>query len=360
MGKHVRGPMPLRLALDAAGILVYAVAFAGYGDPDVLFHVAWVILAAETFLYGLRGSLPRIGIAVLVVVAYSLVDGPGPGSPPELSANILSSDWPLTLAIIVMVALMADREMTAGRRYAGLYRRAADQLITAQEDERRHLARDLHDGVGQTLTAIGLTLDAAAATLGSGDEGSAAVARARVETARTLAASALDDMRDVAARLRPTRLTERGLAAAVEDLAASAGAPVETQITDAVRRPGLLDAGREVEAFRIVQEAVANATRHAHASRTRLEMGVEHGALLIRVVDDGAGFSVRSHDPRSLGIAGMHERAAMIGARLSIRSHPGAGTTVSLVVPLEAGGGGIPDPARPLVTMPVPRAEEGG
>ncbi len=363
MGEQVRGSLPLRLALDAAGVVALTLAFVGRGDPDVLFHVAWVVLTAESFLYGLRGSLPRIGAAAVVVVVYSVMFATGPEAPPELAANVLFSEWPLMLAIIVMVAVMADREMTTSRRYAGLYRRAADQLITAQEDERQRLARDLHDGVGQTLTAVCLTLDAVAATLETGGEGSVAIARDRVETARTLAAAALHDTRDVAGRLRPSRLSERGLAAAVEDLAATAGIPIDTKVAEAARRTGLLEAHAEVETFRIVQEAVANAARHAHASSVGIGMVVDRGALLVEIVDDGVGFATRDRDPRSLGIAGMRERAAMIGAQLSIRSQPGSGTTVSLSVPIARpeGAGEQPRPqsAPPGAGARLPRAGAG-
>src|SRR6476469_11039529 len=105
---------------------------------------------------------------------------------------------------------MADRVSRTARRYAGLYRQASDLLTTAQEDERARLARDLHDGVGQTLTAVVLTLDAAEASLrqARGAEEASIVsnvssAEAAVGRARDLSIAALDETRDVAAQLRP-------------------------------------------------------------------------------------------------------------------------------------------------------------
>jgi signal transduction histidine kinase len=324
---------PLRVLLDVAGIVIVALTFAGDGDPDVMFHIVWVILTAQAFLFGIRVSAPRIAVAAVAVTVFSGLQIGGPGRSPELGPELLLSEWPLMLGIIVMVALMAEREMTASRRYAGLYRRAADKLITAEEDQRRRLALDLHDGVGQGITAVNLTLDAASRALESvGAEGDRA--RELVSTARDLASDALGETRSVAAQLRPPRLHERGLASTIETLAANAGTPVEVTVSDTARSPGLIDEAHEVETFRIVQEALANATRHSRASSIRLAIGVERDALVIAVDDDGCGFTQRNRDPRSLGIPGMQERAAKIGARLSIRSGAGAGTTVRLAVPV--------------------------
>jgi two-component system sensor histidine kinase UhpB len=155
-----------------------------------------------------------------------------------------------------------------------------------------------------------------------------------VQKALALTSDALDETRGVATALRPPRLHERGLASAFEDLAAGAGVAVLTRIAPEARRPGLLDTDRELETYRIVQEALANACRHAAASRITLSMDVDRNALVIGVDDDGRGFTIRRRDTGSLGIAGMHERAAMLGATLRIRSGPGAGTTVRLAVPV--------------------------
>ena len=113
-------------------------------------------------------------------------------------------EWPLMAVIAVLVAVMADRVLVKGRRYAALYRAASDRLLTAQEDERRRLAYDLHDGVGQTLTALALTLNAAETALANPQE-SGAAGMADVHRAREMAGLALEDVRGVAMRLRPAR-----------------------------------------------------------------------------------------------------------------------------------------------------------
>ena len=361
MEHAVRASRPLRPVLDILGAAVLLMVFAGFGDPDILFHVVWVILTAEAFLYGIRVSLPRIVLAVGAVIIYSMlpVAAESPGS--DLTRDtLLFSEWPLMVAIILMVAVMADRHLITSRRYAGLYRRAADQLITAQEDERTRLARDLHDGVGQSVTAVGLTLDAVARALATDAPEGRERARVLVDTARELSTAALDETRDVAGRLRPARLHERGLAAAVEDLAATAGTPVSVTIAVDARVLGLLDVDREVEAYRIIQEALANASRHAHASTIRIRLDVERAVMVAEVSDDGLGFIVRDRDHQSLGIPGMRERAGAIGAQLRIRSRPGAGTMIRLAVPLAHAGdtaaptrsGGLA-PRQPGTTAPA-------
>jgi signal transduction histidine kinase len=96
----------------------------------------------------------------------------------------------------------------------------------------------------------------------------------------------------------------------------------------------VLPEGVDVEVFRIVQEAVANASRHAGASRIAVSLSVESGNLAVDVDDDGCGFTVWSLAGRSIGLDGMRERATRIGAALSIRSAPGAGTSVGLILPM--------------------------
>jgi two-component system sensor histidine kinase UhpB len=238
------------------------------------------------------------------------------------------------VAILVMVAISADRGMAASRRYAALYLQASDKLITAQEDERRRLALDLHDGVGQTITAISLTLDATSTSLRSGAEDAVSLSASRIDRARTLADAALDETRRVAANLMPARLSTRGLGAAVEELATTAGMSIDTQVADETRVPGLLSPDVEVGIFRIIQESIANAARHAQAERVHVVLRVHRGNFIAEIVDNGRGFVVSARESRSLGITGMHERAETIGARLRIHSRIGVGTTVELSVPL--------------------------
>ena len=332
-GWLVARPLPLLVALDASGIGLATAAVAQLGHPDLLLHVVWIALAIEAFAFGLRIATVRIAAATIFVVLYGLAAN-GDATPMAHAMKDLDfEEWPLMAVIAVIVAVMADRVTTTGRRYAALYRAASDRLLTAQEDERRHLAADLHDGVGQTMTALALTLDAAAAALRNPD-GSDTAGGDAVGRAREMAGVALEEVRGVAFRLRPARLHETGLAAALRELAASAGMPVELSASTALFRPGLLDPDAEVDAYRIVQEALGNAMRHGKAERVRISVRRVDHLLRIEVADDGVGFDVRNVRGRGLGLASMRDRAAAIRGTLHVRSRPGAGTVVRIDVPL--------------------------
>jgi len=326
-------PYGLQLPLDAAGLLLMLGAAAQLGNPDILLHVVWVLLAIEAFLFGARTAGIRIAFAALFVVVYAIVAN-GEGTPvASAMADLDLEEWPLMAVIAVIVAIMADRVVDTGRRYAALYRAASDRLLTAQEDERKRLAADLHDGVGQALTALGLTLDAADTALRSPDDRFSEALDA-VRRARELAGTTLEDVRGVAFRLRPARLHETGLVAALSELAASAGVPVEFAADAALVRPDVIDPAREVDAYRIVQEALGNAAGHARASRITLRVTAVDRRLRIEIADDGVGFDPRTVDSRGLGLASMRDRAGAIGGTLTVRSRKGAGTVVRLDAPL--------------------------
>lgn len=328
------GRVPWRLAaLDLVGLALVAATILQVADPDVLLHVVWIVLALEAFNFGLRVAAVRIVIASVFVVSYALVAS-GDASPTAAAMTDLDlEEWPLMAVIACLVAVMADRVMNTGRRYAALYREASDRLLTAQEDERRRLAADLHDGVGQTMTALALTLDTADGTLARG-EAPDMPARQAILRARELAVLAIDEVRAVAFRLRPPRLEEAGLVAAIRELAASAGVAVDFTAEPPLFRPGLLEPEREVEVYRIVQEALGNATRHGQPRRIRIAITRVDGMLRLEVADDGIGFLAAPTRERGLGLASMRERAAAVRGTLHVRSRPGMGTVVRLDVPL--------------------------
>jgi PAS domain S-box-containing protein len=209
------------------------------------------------------------------------------------------------------------------------------RLVLAQEDERQRIARDLHDQLGQQLTALRLTLE----TL---QEDSSHAIRSQVETLQELARQ-LDE--DVAFRVRGLRsmaLENLGLAAALREYASNwskhFSVPVQfhTGASAQVRLPSEI----EVMMYRIVQEALNNVIKHARADHVDivLERGREYVSLIIE--DNGVGFDLSS-TPKTghgLGLTGMRERAALIGADLEIESTPGHGTTVFARVPIVGTG----------------------
>jgi two-component system sensor histidine kinase UhpB len=240
--------------------------------------------------------------------------------------------------IILIVAVMADRVTSASRDIAGLEKRTHEQLLTARDDERHRLSADLHDSVGQTLTALVLTLDAAEAALASPDHVEAVppASREALHRAQEIAGLALEETRDVARRIRPAAMREIGLANAIRELAAHAGRPIEVAFDPRLAAPSLLPVQDELQAYRIVQEAVANAVRHASARTIVIGLRAVRGSRLqIEVVDDGKGFVPDEADGDGLGLQGMRERAAAIGGTFSLVSRPGLGTRIRLLLPLE-------------------------
>jgi signal transduction histidine kinase len=219
------------------------------------------------------------------------------------------------------------------RRTAGV-----ESSPSAREDERRRLARDLHDGPAQTLAAALFGVDLAVVAL----DRAPATARDELLAARALLREALDDVRAMMAGLRPRLLEERGVVVALNELAAmpplwGTKVSVETQGIGPEER---LPADVELALFRIAQEAVSNARRHGAASRVRVSLAVRpHGAELL-VADDGCGFLWEPEfgwSSRGEGLPGMRERAELLGGSLRVESAPGAGTRVAAQLPLPLG-----------------------
>ena len=320
-------------ALDALNALILVAIFSVGREPDALFHAMWVVLVIQAFMFGLRTALIRLAAIAAAIVIYAILSS----SHVEVMATLSElelSEWPLMFVIALLVAVMAERQGSEGRRYAALYRGTSERLISAQEDERRRFARDLHDGVGQTLTALTLTLDAAEALVWDGPSDPSDRGHAAVKRAQQLAATAVEEAHDIAYRLQPSRIADVGLVSAVQELAASAGIPVTVTADAGPQRIGLLTPAVELEAFRIVQEALGNAARHSQASAVMITVAVVGGRLDVEIADDGVGFDVDAAESQGLGMASMAERAASINGSLVIQSRRDEGTTVRLRVPL--------------------------
>jgi two-component system sensor histidine kinase UhpB len=202
-------------------------------------------------------------------------------------------------------------------------RDSARRALSAQEGERRRIARELHDEVGQVLTAVVLQLDHAS-------HAAAGDARRTVEEAREAVRASLDDVRGIARRLRPEALDDLGLnsalAALTNDVARRTGMRVERRLAaDLVALSG----EEELVVYRVAQEALTNAVKHGRARRAELSLAAEDGTVELCVRDDGAGFDAAA-TPEGTGLRGMRERAVLVGAALDIDSLPGDGTTVRL------------------------------
>ncbi|MGE3599443.1 MAG: GAF domain-containing sensor histidine kinase, partial [Dehalococcoidia bacterium] len=213
--------------------------------------------------------------------------------------------------------------------------RLTSLVINAQEEERRRLSRDLHDDTAQALTSI-LVRMRLLARQAVKDE-----VRHGLLDLLDLTTQALDDVRRMALDLRPSTLDDLGLVPAVESYAREFAERwgIDVRVSAVVGKRLARD--RELIVYRIVQEALANIAKHAGATRVAIDFRREHDHLAVTVHDDGRGFDVAATltmRERGLGLFGMQERAQLAGGYLNLRSAPGAGTTVTLVVPLRDDG----------------------
>jgi two-component system NarL family sensor kinase len=246
--------------------------------------------------------------------------------PRTVSGRLSDHDRRLLVEVAHQVALTANAvELSASLQHA------REQLVTAREEERRRLRRDLHDGLGPTLAGMVMQLDAASNVLRR-DPGAVEPVLAGL---RTAAQDAVGDIRRLVYELRPPALDELGLVGAIRECTErfSCG-DGEDGLAVALEAPAdlpSLPAAVEVAALRIVQEAIANVARHAHARTCRVRLA-ENGALTVDVEDDGRGLP---GDRRpGVGLPSMRERAAEVGGTCTISSPPGGGTHVHASLPL--------------------------
>jgi signal transduction histidine kinase len=221
------------------------------------------------------------------------------------------------------------RQLVARERAHELF---VEQVIEAQEIERRRLAGDIHDGISQRLISLSYRLDAAARAVGHEDP---AEASQHLDEARELAQLTLEEARAAISGLRPPVLDDLGLAGGLASLARSMPQlNLELDLSDA-RLPEHI----ELALYRIAQEGLQNVVKHADATRTRLRFAVDDDIARLEIVDDGVGFDTFENplggdEMGGYGVLSMAERAELVGGRLNIRSRPGTGTAVTATIPL--------------------------
>ena len=202
------------------------------------------------------------------------------------------------------------------------------RLLEIQEEERARLARDLHDDIGQALTALKIQVESL-----RGARGAAPSSASRVEDCVDTIQSTLERVRQLSLSLRPPQLDDLGLAAALRShLDRQARVAGLASHFDAADAPPELSPDTETACFRVAQEAITNVLRHARARNLWVRLYDDAGRLALSVRDDGAGFDVRA--VRGLGLAGMEERTALVGGSLELRAAPGKGTIVLATFPL--------------------------
>lgn len=222
------------------------------------------------------------------------------------------------------------------------FRRLGRAVWRVQEDERRRLARDLHDGVGQNLTALKHRLAAMTQALPGDDP-----LRQDLEDAIALCGDTLEDTRELSRLLRPPILDDLGLEAAVRALCRSLAQASGLDIGVDIQPLPALDSDLQTLVFRVAQEALSNAVRHAQARSVLVRIVASGGLLQLQVADDGRGCDpVAALASGGSGLGGMRERVRLYDGQLELRSAPGEGTRLRAVVPLgERPAGETPLPA---------------
>lgn len=208
-------------------------------------------------------------------------------------------------------------------------RHLSARLVESQESERKNISRELHDAVGQSMSAVQFELH----DLGIALAGYPSPLQERVSRIRELVESSVGMVRNMALLLRPSMLDDLGLPAAVEwqanQVARSTGLRVSIH-ADSV--PDELPEQHKICVFRVVQEALNNICKHAHASSAEIRLWVQDDTLAVTVCDDGRGF--KTPHKTGLGLLGMEERAKSLGGTLAVRTEPGNGTSIDLALPL--------------------------
>lgn len=323
-------------ALLANGALVLGAALAGIALAGWLFQTGQPLAA-----WKLAGFAAGVTALTLLVNALVLRAAFLPLQRLEETADAVRRGddrrAPHSLLSDPTIARLTDTfnamlEAQAGQRaqLAAL----SSRTIDAQEEERRRIARELHDETAQELTALLVRIRLAA------DGSREPATRERLAALRAATARALEGVRRLARELRPTILDDLGLTEAVRAYAHDTAARGGLRVTVQANGPtGRLDPTRELVLYRVVQEALTNVAKHAGARAAEVTLAREPGAVIATIVDNGRGFApatlpAATLTGQGLGLLGMRERLALIGGELEIDAQPGGGTRVRATVPL--------------------------
>lgn len=212
-----------------------------------------------------------------------------------------------------------------------------ERVVAAQEEERKRLARDLHDQTGQRLTALAMGISSVDELL----DRNPGLARQRLKELETMSEGAIDDLRQFVSDLRPALLDDLGLVAALRQIAKQieeqGSVTVEYNVTGRRRR---MSSQIETVLYRIAQEALNNTVRHAKATHMTIDLHFNDHAVLLTIQDNGRGFEPTSilkpqAQVRAWGLLGMQERVGLVGGKFEIESAPGRGTRLVADIPLE-------------------------
>lgn len=244
----------------------------------------------------------------------------------ELAIRMPGVDSPTKLAVA--------RDVTSRKEAEEKVRALSHSLITAQEEERRNLSRELHDDLGQRLNAVKMGIEA----LMNSCQSENAEMTSQAERLCEILDSSIHSVRDISWGLRPPVLERLGLVETIRDHCRMIQSmyKLEIDFKSAGTKGLVLDPAVEINLFRILQEALHNVVKHAGAKSASVRLVVSHPQLIMRVDDNGNGFDKESvyHSPPGLGLVGIAERMDLLGGVFDVQSKPGKGTHITIEVPL--------------------------
>ena len=249
-------------------------------------------------------------------------------------SGIETATGKIAVAFITDITERKQLEQSA-QTHAQEVQALAASLLTAQEDERRRVSRELHDQICQQLASLAIDIGGLAAVPPPPEE-----TQSRLRALQARVAKASEETRHIAYELHPSVLDDLGLAASLRDLCkrfSEQATNIKVKFADVALPPGV---PREVAScvYRVAQQGLQNVAKHANAKRVSVALTLRKGTLALTIADDGAGFDPALVKGRGgLGLIGMEERARLVNGKLSIASRPGRGTRIALEVPLPAG-----------------------
>jgi two-component system sensor histidine kinase UhpB len=303
-------------AILAGAVLLLIFAPITLSVPAALTELIWILggfglmlIAFHVLLHRLLGPLEHL------TAVMKNIDPLTPGRRIDVGARAEE------------VAALTDAFNEMLDRLEAERRDSARRALAAQEGERRRIARELHDEIGQVLTAMMLRSETLARRAPQD-------MRPDLEDLREAARRGAEDVRQIAQRLRPEALDDLGLQSALLSLCNAVSDRTGIEIARDLERGLSLNAEQELVIYRVAQESITNVVRHAHANRIEVTMRRAGADVVLVVVDDGIGLPADAENA-SNGIRGMRERALLVGARLAIGARVEGGTEVRLRVPSE-------------------------
>jgi signal transduction histidine kinase len=306
-----------RRRLEAVVLLVVVACVSEIASRShqPLTYLVFPALFFAAVRFGQQGATVAVAVSVGVTV-WATTHYQGPFVYESITRTVLTTQLFVAVAAVstlVLAALVTEREEFAERLGASRM-----QILTAADNERRRIERNLHDGAQQRLVALAVRLRLAS------DTGAHPAAFAEAEAELALA---IDELRELAQGTHPSILTQLGLADAVRSVAARSTVPVTTLELPHAR----VDRASEAAAYYVLSEAVANTQKHANASALTVRVAVVHHVLHIEVADDGIGGAT---EREGSGLAGLRDRVEAVGGTFSVKSRDGLGTRVMATIPV--------------------------